>query len=165
MNSYTETTIQYYSCKVVHCYYKTSHFAALANSFCPKRHAVMARADMARAVIAGEVQECWVGVLGWSSELWPLQGRIAVQKFDSEGWSCPFISQCPSLLPITCFSTISQIKATKHYNGPSQYMEQFTGLQLKCCLGSDSQKDNLFTWWLILSTLSALCSLLLRSTL
>ena len=53
-------------------YYKTSHFAALANS--PKRHAVMARADMARAVIAGAVQE-----------LWPLQGRIAVQKFDSEG--------------------------------------------------------------------------------
>ena len=64
MNLYTETTIQCYSGKVVHCYYKTAHFVALANRFCPKCHAVMARAERARAVIARPVQECRVGILG-----------------------------------------------------------------------------------------------------
>ena len=56
MNFYTETTIQSFSGKVVHRYYKTYHYAAKANTLCPKRHAVMAIADMARAVIAGAVQ-------------------------------------------------------------------------------------------------------------
>ena len=99
--------------------------------------------------------------------------------FDSEGWSLQTVVHFfPNVHPYFHFPDLAQFPRQRQQtinSGQSQYMEQFTGLQLYCCLASDLCKVCPSPCWPLLSTLdsglsalypllSALCPLLPKCT-